>query len=60
MRDSLKKSQRQVQRLRSRLVERVRDRSMEVDEEMHRDLLAIMRDNQVEVLDKHPSGQCEL
>ena len=58
MRDSLKNSQKQVQRLRSRLEERVRDRSAEVDDEMHCDLLAIMRDNQVNVLEKYPSGQC--
>ena len=56
MRGSLKNSQKQVQRLRSRLEERIRNRSAEVDEEMHSDLLAIMRDNQVQVLDKHPSG----
>ena len=57
---SLKQSQKQVRRLKSRLEERIKERSTEVDSALHQDLLAIMKENETQVLGAHEPGQCSI
>ena len=58
MQKSLKRSQKQVKQLKSLLEDRVQDRSMEVDGDMHGDLCTIMEENHTKITDKYQPGEC--
>ena len=63
MKESLKFQQQKVKHLKSLLDDGVRNRSTEVDSDMHSDLCTIMKENQANIADKYQNGQytnCQL
>lgn len=56
-RADLRQSQKDVQDLRAKLEKRIQEESANVDEDMHKDLCAIMESNQDSITKKYGAGK---